>query len=523
MVDGAMMTSSVDPPLTPALADKLTFAEGIAPDAKQAVRALHRASGMSVIVAVVEQKDIERLRPWATITHAHLAKLVEIIEVAPGRYWVAVAHTAGELLRDRLKAIHKKHPVDSVRTALRVSDALTALHDAGGAHGRLHPGTVLLAPEVGREPIVLFGEPSSREYWPPDYPIGESACALTDTWATGALLFHMLTGATPPAMGIANPDELIGLGIENALLRSAIAHALNRDKSARAENLQPLRRELARWFVEHVGEEPGPHSVVSKPPPLPPSLSPGAISSASMAAARRNRASSSGPRPLRRYLVLATTAVVFGLLAAWTVAALRKPKPIVVEWQRPALRSQASAATSAAGAINLAEVPVTGNEEKAGADSTSTCIATFLPEGVLSKQANLGGYCAAGDLRHAMKLLRASFATTPGSPGAPKGWNELGWFELAALATLRAGCCTGATKITWPVTSADCPPMADALDALGRAVSSTQKAESEISRFKEAAHCELTKGKPDLSRPTAEPSAAAERTFRDLFHVASSP
>lgn len=507
--------------MTPAIADKLTFDAGVAPNAKQAVRALHHPSGTPVLVAVVEQKDIERIRPWATVSHAHLAKLIEIIEFEPGRYWVAVAHTNGELLRDRLKAIHKKHPVDSVRTALRVADALSALHDAGGAHGRLHPGTVLLAPETGREPIVLFGEPGSREYWPPDYPLGEPACALTDTWATGALLFHMLTGDTPPAMGVANPDELAGLGIESALLRSAIAHALNRDKTARAENLQPLRRELARWFVEHVGEEPGPHSVISKPPPLPPSLSPGSLRSAAVASARGGRPASMNARPLRRYLLLAATAVVFGLLAAWTFAALRKPKPIVVEWQRPP-RAQASG-SSTAGAINLAEVPVTGKEEKAGADSTASCIATFLPEGALSKQANLGAYCAAGDLRQAMKLLRASFASPPDAPGMPKGWNNLGWFELAALSTLRVGCCTSATKITWPTTSADCPSMSEALEALGRAVSSTQKAETEITRFKEAAHCELAKGKTDLSRPTAEPNVEAERTFRDLFHVASSP
>jgi|GEM_PF-2824198 len=507
-----MITSSGDPPIIPASAEKLDFEGEVAPDAKRTVLARHRATGTRVLAVLVEQKDIEHIRPWATVSHAHLAKLVEIIEFAPERYWVAVAHTPGELLRDRLKAIRKKHPVDSVRTALRVADALGALHDAGGAHGRLHPGTVLLSPETGREPIVLFGEPGSREYWPPDYPIGEPACALTDTWATGALLFHMLTGDTPPAMGVANPDELIALGIESPLLRTAIAHVLNRDKSVRTESVHPLRRELARWFVEHVGEEPGPHSV-SKPPPLPPSLSPGSLVRA-RAASSRSRASSVSPRPLKRYLILAATAVVFGLLAAWTFSALRKPKPIVVEWQRPAPDSRA-ASNSAAGAIDLAEVPVTGNEEKA--DATATCIATFLPEGALAKQASLGGYCSAGDLRHATKLLRGAFAS------APSKWSELGWFELAALATLRAGCCTNATKISWPVTSADCPSMADTLDALGRAVSSTQKADAEIARFKEAAHCELTKGKPDLSRPSAEPSADAERKFRELFHVVSSP
>jgi hypothetical protein len=223
---------------------------------------------------------------------------------------------------------------------------------------------------------------------------------------------------------------------------------------------------------------------------------------------------------MRRYLLMAGTAVAFGLLAAWMFAALRKPKPIVVEWQRPP-RTLPTAATSA-GAIDLAEVPVNGKEDKAGADATATCISTFLPEGSLNKQANLASYCGAGDLRQAMKLLRASFA--PGAAGSnPKGWNELGWFELAALVTLRAGCCSNSTKITWPATSADCPSMADTLETLGRAVSSTQKADAEIAKFKEAAHCELTKGKPDMSRPNGEPTAAAERAFRDLFHVTTGP
>jgi hypothetical protein len=166
-------------------------------------------------------------------------------------------------------------------------------------------------------------------------------------------------------------------------------------------------------------------------------------------------------------------------------------------------------------------VPVSGKEDKA--DATATCVSTFLPEGALSKQANLAAYCAAGDLRQGMKLLRSSFATSGASAGSPKGWNELGWFELAALATLRAGCCSSATKITWPATSTDCPSLAEALEALGRAVSSSQKAEAEIAQFKQAAHCELTKGKPDVSRPSAEPTADAERAFRELFHVVAPP
>jgi hypothetical protein len=318
-----------------------------------------------------------------------------------------------------------------------------------------------------------------------------------------------LTGTTPPSVGVGTADELIVLGIDNALLREAVAHALNKDKATRADTLQPLRRELARWFVEHVGEEPGPHSGSHKPPPLPPSLLPGRRLSG---VARRSLAPRSS---MRRYLLFAAIAVVLGLGAAYSIAALRKPKRVVVERVVPTTQQPQPGAN----AIDLAEVPVTGNEDKVGGDSVATCVAGFLPEGSLTKQANLTAFCPASDLRQAMKTLRAAFASTPGGSAAPKGWNDLGWFEFAALATLRNGCCTNLSKYVWPGNSTECPPLGDVLDALGRAVSTTQDVEAAITHFKDAAHCEVTKGHPDLSRPTSEPTPEAERAFRDLFHI----
>lgn len=371
---------------------------------------------------------------------------------------------------------------------------------------------MLLTAEHEVEPLVLFGAPGPREYWPPDYSVAEPPSVLTDTWATGALLFHMLTGNTPPSMGIGAADELISLGVDNVLLREAIAHALNKDKAARADTLQPLRRELARWFVEHVGEEPGPHSSSShKPPPLPPSLHPGL---GRLRGARMSLAPGGGGS-IKRYLILAVIAVVLGLGASYTIGVLRKPKRVVVERVLPT--AQKNEPQAGAGAIDLAEVPVTGKEAKVGSDSVTTCIAGFLPDGSLAKQASLTTFCPASDLRLAMKTLRSSFAPSPGGgAGTPKGWNDLGWFEFAALATLRSGCCTNVPKFVWPGNSADCPPLGEALDALGRAVSTTQDVDQTIARFKEAARCELTKGRPDLSRPTTEPTAEAEHIFRDI-------
>lgn len=71
---------------------------------------------------------------------------------------------------------------------------------------------VLLTSESGVEPIVLFGAPGPREYWPPDCSVTEPPSVLTDTWATGALLYHMLTGRTPPSLGVSSADDLISLG-----------------------------------------------------------------------------------------------------------------------------------------------------------------------------------------------------------------------------------------------------------------------------------------------------------------------
>jgi len=188
--------------------------------------------------------------------------------------------------------------------------------------------------------------------------------------------------------------------------------------------------------------------------------------------------------------------------------------------ERPLPAAQRNEAQAGASAIDLAEVPVTGKELKVGSDSVTTCVAGFLPEGALTKQASLVNFCPASDLRLAMKTLRSSFASAPGGgAGTPKGWNDLGWFELAALATLRSGCCTNVPKFVWPGNSADCPPLGEVLDNLGRAVSTTQDVDAAIARFKEAAHCEVTKGRPDLSRPTAEPAPEAERLFRELFKI----
>ncbi len=97
----------------------------------------------------------------------------------------------------------------------------------------------------------------------------------TTAGGAAALLFLMLVGEPPARAGYESESALADTGVFDKVLRVALYHALARDLGVRSHDLRPLKRELARWFVEHAGEEPiapGPHS--TSPPPLPPSVRP---------------------------------------------------------------------------------------------------------------------------------------------------------------------------------------------------------------------------------------------------------
>src|SRR5690606_23431509 len=101
-----------------------------------------------------------------------------------------------------------------------------------------------------------------------------------DSWAIAALLLKMLTGNDPPSDGFETEAELEQQGIEDPGLRASLLRALHNDPAERNEELRPLKRDLARWFVAHAGEEPSAHAPVmsSTPPPLPESKRPAASS-----------------------------------------------------------------------------------------------------------------------------------------------------------------------------------------------------------------------------------------------------
>jgi hypothetical protein len=162
----------------------------------------------------------------------------------------------GETLAERLEAIGKKASVDAVRFSLRIADALTHVHEAGGVHGALTPQAVVADPVGGASPCIAWTLGTDA---PAPHPRARARRAPVHRrrhLGDGGLLHWMLTGTRPPDAGYASEDEIEQAGVADAALRTALFHTLTQSRPDRQSDLRPLRRELARWFVEHAAEEP---------------------------------------------------------------------------------------------------------------------------------------------------------------------------------------------------------------------------------------------------------------------------
>jgi hypothetical protein len=490
-----------------------------------------------IVAFEIESSFASVLAAAARVSHAHLARLREVVSLAEegGRSAVVAERVDGQALRALLGEIGKKSHVDAVRSALRIADALCSLHAAGGAHGAVSDRTLIVQPEAHAAPTLVFGPrnpPGSHYRRPSDQELPSEA---DDSWATAALLYHMLTGHPPPPEGLDSTDELDLTELEDPELCEALFHGLARDEDRRSLELRPLKRELARWFVDHAREEVLPVSTrSSQPPPLPPGAlsTPAPPSALGLAAVHAPvpALTSSMPRAparksQRRLSLLAGGGILLGLAAAWGLSAVRnRPR---IEFVEVGAKENPAPQPAASTAIDLSEVPVTGEREVTTGDKLTTCVAGYLPKGAFAKPPGMSGFCEETDPRAGGAQLRAAVVSgaRPGAgpTDAMKLVSRLGWYEMATFAVIRSACCADAKPLALPAPSKDCPALDGPLRELGKAVMNNQGYEAPLKEYATGVACEVRAGRAALYNRTALPHPGEEAAFMELVKTLQTP
>jgi hypothetical protein len=469
----------------------------------EAFLGVEQATGSPVILMVVSAAEAAGLSQARKVEHAHLGRLLDVVTLEDGRSVAVAARIDGETVEERVRTSGRKEPVAAVRTALRVADALHVLHEAGATHGFVHARSVVIRPEGREPPVLAFAPPSGTEPWhAPEHTEGAPTPA-DDAWAAASLLHLMLTGSRPPAQGYSTDADLQTAGVADGTLRAVLVHALAKPKEGRGD-LHDLRRELARWFVDHAGEEPlTPGQVHTAPPPLPPhgvhSRPPPSLSRPAPPPPRR-----------RRMMILAIAAVLVPSVAvyAWTLVRPAKVKLVQVPTAAP---------EPSASAIELGEVPVTAGSDVSLGNKLATCVAGYLPKGAFSKAPDVDWLCSVTDPRTGGEKLHGAVVS-----GAPKGqttdamkiFSRIGWYDMAAFAVVRAGCCADAKPIALPDARPECA-MDAALREIGDAVVAVRDVQEPLKKYTESIHCELNQGAKGLRR-TGRPAGGEDTAFLDL-------
>jgi len=492
--------------------------------------ALDAFSGTSVdgkrtlIIFKISPEAAGSLSRAKSVDHMHLAPLLDVLDFGGEKYAVA-ERFPGLTLAERLESGGKKEPVDAVRYALRIADALSSLHEAGACHGSLHPRGILIQVEGHAPPLVGYFPSRDSNFRSPDRGNEDPPSEADDAWAAAALLHEMLLGKFPPRAGYGSESDLAGAGVADPALAAALAHALHKDPEERSRDVRQLKRELARWFVEHAVEEPiapGPHS--TSPPPLPPSQRTLEGTTSSMPPTR-SRAPEPAKAGMRRVVPLAIGGIVVGLLGGWAWSHLR-PKPVVVVAAKPAPLAAAAVSDKP---IDLGEVPVTGDSDKTvtASDKVSSCVIGYLPKNTFGSAPDFSGICEQADPRAGADKLRVAIVASAPKGSAPtdaqKIFARIGWYDMAAYAVVRAGCCPDAKPLELPEASKSCGNMAEALREVGQEVVANHPAEEPLKKYTAAIQCEISSGRGAIFRKAERPAGGEDSAFLELVKAVQSP
>jgi hypothetical protein len=489
--------------------------------ARQAFLGTDAEDGGRVVLFALTPSEAEVVRPIEKLDHAHLSRVRAIAEAADGTPVLVVEHVVGPTLHEVLSQVEHETPVEAVRSALRVADAVCAIHNAGAVHGCIRPAALIVAPDGHPPPRLTFAPPllGANPYRSASRGDGPPTVA-DDSWAVAALLYEMLLGTEPPPSGLTSDADLAKAGVDEEL-RAAIVHALAANEAERAQDLTRLKRELASWFVNNSVDNSSALSRGSAPPPLPPA------SVRQPSAARpvtRGGASAPGSarnRNLIAYVLagvafVATVGVVWGYFA-WGAKEVEVAK---------APQSASARPKSSEASIDLNAVSVMGDEDAGLGDQMASCVGGWLPSGAFGKPPDLGWVCKQSDPLQGSAALKSALVKykPPGQvTDAMKVFSQLGWYEMAAYSVVHAGCCADAEALKLVDPAPGCARLDEPLNTIGASVVANQSPTEAVDAFDKAAKCEAKAQRAGSYNQNAAPTGAERAAFEDYLKRIQAP
>jgi eukaryotic-like serine/threonine-protein kinase len=166
----------------------------------------------------LRRRLLREARACGRLDHRNIIEIYDVGETEEGDPFLVMPLLTGETLAERLARDGLLPPAMAARIAADIASGLSAAHAAGIVHRDLKPANVFLHREAGGEEAFVVkvldfgvskmlseaagtlagGAVGSPLYMSPEQARGEpDVDHRTDLWATGVVLFEMLTGTRP--------------------------------------------------------------------------------------------------------------------------------------------------------------------------------------------------------------------------------------------------------------------------------------------------------------------------------------
>lgn len=207
----------------------------------------------------LHQATVER-HVLMAVEHDHLVGLRDVVPMDDGRVALVFDLVSGALLTGLVGRRGHLRPGEVVTVLTPLCEAVRALHVAGGSHGDISPGNVMVT-EAGKPmlldlgaarvmaaaPGVGFGTPG---FVAPEVRRGAPADARSDVFSLGALAWFCATGNGAPDTDQRLDPETVTSHV-GAALAGVVAECIDPDPARRPEGDR-----LARLFYEASRAEP---------------------------------------------------------------------------------------------------------------------------------------------------------------------------------------------------------------------------------------------------------------------------